>query len=357
MPKLKPRPAAGARRPSRTSRQSPAHSLDSVARLAGVSSATVSRVINQPKVVAADTVRRVRAAIARTGYVPNRIAGGLASRRTGLIAVIVPSIVHSVFNDTIQAMTEELMKAGHQVMLGLSGYGAADVGAMLESILSRRPDGVIMTGFTGDPAVRRRLLAMRIPVIETWELPARPLDMAVGFSHEQIGAQMADFVFARGYRRPLVIAAEGPRARLRRDAFCAQFMKSGGTAPTCHAVPMPSTVEHGRSALRALRASRTKCDIVVCSSDWLALGVMIEARQHGLRIPEDIGVFGFGNLDFAADLEPPLTTVNVDGAEIGRQSAQLLMARARGERPTSRQVDIGAKIIERGSCRSIGAVS
>jgi LacI family transcriptional regulator, gluconate utilization system Gnt-I transcriptional repressor len=331
------------------------HSLDSVARIAGVSPATVSRVINEPQLVAAATVARVRTAISRSGYVPNRIAGGLASSRTGLIAVIVPSIVHSVFNDTIQAMTEELTRAGYQVMLGLSGYDPGDIGNMLLSILSRRPDGVILTGFAGEPAVRKQLRAMGVPVIETWALPARPLDMAVGFSHEAIGHRLADLLIARGYRSPLLLSAEGPRARARRDALCQRFVARGLGMPACHGVPMPSTVTHGRAGFAHMLRSGQTHDVVICSSDWLALGVMIEARQHGLAIPGDIGIVGFGNLDFAAELEPALTTLHVDGAEIGRQSARLLLARARGERGGSRFVDVGTKIIERASLRAPAA--
>jgi LacI family gluconate utilization system Gnt-I transcriptional repressor len=325
--------------------------MDQIARLAKVSSATVSRVINRPEIVAAATVARVRAAIARTGYVPNRIAGGLASNRSGLIAVVVPSIVHSVFNDTIESMTEALARAGYQVMLGLSGYLPADVTTMLDSILSRRPDGVILTGFAGIPAVRKRLRKLAVPVIETWELPTQPLDMVVGFSHQQIGGAIADFVVARGYRRPYVISATGPRSGMRRAAFCAGIQQHGLPAPRCVDVPMPSTVAHGREALAALLPAAADVDVVVCSSDWLALGVMIEAQRHGLRIPVDLGIVGFGNLDFAVNLEPALTTVHVDGAEIGRQSAQLLIARARGQQRGSRRVDVGATIVERGSTR------
>jgi LacI family gluconate utilization system Gnt-I transcriptional repressor len=323
--------------------------MDQIARLARVSTATVSRVVNRPEMVAPATVARVRAAIERTGYVPNRIAGGLASSRSGLIAVVVPSIVHSVFNDTIESMTGELVRAGYQVMLGLSGYGPTDVSAMLDSILSRRPDGVILTGFASLPEVRKRLTALAVPVIETWELPAKPFDMAVGFSHQQVGAAIAEFIVGRGYRRPTIVSAAGPRATARRDAFLAKLLELGLPAPPCIDVPMPSTVAHGRDALGTLLASGARADIVVCSSDWLALGVMIEAQQRGLNVPADIGIMGFGNLDFSLNLEPALTTVHVDGAEIGRQSAQLLIARARGQQRGKRQVDVGATIKERGS--------
>jgi LacI family gluconate utilization system Gnt-I transcriptional repressor len=323
--------------------------MDQIARLARVSAATVSRVVNRPEIVAPATVARVRAAIERTGYVPNRIAGGLASSRSGLIAVVVPSIVHSVFNDTIEAMTGELVRSGYQVMLGLSGYGPTDVSAMLDSILSRRPDGVILTGFANLPEVRKRLGALAVPVIETWELPAKPLDMAVGFSHQQVGTAIAEFVFSRGYRRPHIISSAGPRAAARRDACCAGIIRLGLAAPRCIDVPMPSTVAHGRDALGAILSSKSRADIVVCSSDWLALGVMTEAQHRGIKVPGELGVIGFGNLDFSLNLEPALTTVHVDGAEIGRQSAQLLIARARGQKRSTRHIDVGATIVERGS--------
>lgn len=332
----------------RSGRQRP-HDLDSIARMAGVSAATVSRAINQPQIVAAQTLARVRAAIDRVGYVPNRIAGGLASRRTGLVAMIVPGIVHSVFNDTIEAMTGRLAASGFQVMLGLSGHGPGDIDPMLGQILSRRPDGIILTGFTGEPTVRRRLRATGITVIETWELPARPLDVAIGFSHTQIGNALADFAAARDYRHVGIIASDSKRAQLRRDAFCARYASHGLPRPRCIDVPLPSTVAHGRRAFAEMLERKPRPDLVICSSDWLALGVMIEARRRGLAMPGEMGVVGFGNLDFAAALDPPLTTVHVDGDAIGLECARVLLQRARGEEPGQRSIDIGARIVARES--------
>jgi len=325
--------------------------LDNVAALAGVSPATVSRVINQPELVRPDTRRRVSDAIARLGYVPNRIAGSLASNRTGLIALIVPSLVQSVFNDTIQAMTESLTAAGFQVLLGLSGYNPGDLGMALDSLLSRRPDGIIVTGFAGNPVNRKRLLAARIPVIETWDVPRRPLDMVVGFSHAQAGRDTADFAAARGHRRVCLVTADSARAQQRRDAFRQRYAELGLPEPEQINVPFPSTVAHGRQAF-SVRAAHTRLpELFVCSSDWLALGVQQEAQHRRLRVPTDIAVMGFGDLDFSADLEPALTTIHVDGVMIGRESARMLLASARGARPKQRVIDVGIRIVERGSTR------
>ena len=335
---------------------SPQLDLAAVAKVAGVSTATVSRVINQLDNVSDATRIRVQKAIEETGYVPNRIAGGLAARRTGLIAVIVPSLLHSVLSDTVQAMAQELARAGYQVMLGLSGYSNADVGDLFESILSRRPDGVILTAFPDAPRIRKRVEAMGISVIETWEMPARPLDLAVGFSHTRVGEDIADFLAARGYRRTAVVSGDSPRAASRRDAFCKRMVELGLPEPRQEAVPMPSTVAHGRDAtLRLFENARHLPEVIVCSSDWLALGCLIEAKIKGMRVPVDLGVFGFGNLDFSCDLDPPLTTVHVDGAEIGRQVVQLLAQRSRGMKLKQRFVEVPVNIIERSSCRTLQA--
>jgi LacI family gluconate utilization system Gnt-I transcriptional repressor len=328
--------------------------LVTVAKVAGVSTATVSRVVNNLDNVSDATRQRVRKAIEDTGYVPNRIAGGLAARRTGLIAVIVPSLLHSVLSDTVQAMAQELARAGYQVMLGLSGYDALQVGNMFESVLSRRPDGVILTAFPDAPRIRKRVEAMGIPVIETWEIPSRPLDLAVGFSHNGVGADIADFLAARGYRRAAIVSADSPRAITRRDAFCRRMVDLGLPEPRRETVSMPSTVAHGRDAtLRLLGNQRQAPEVIVCSSDWLALGCMIEAKGKGLSIPQDLGVFGFGNLDFSVDLDPPLTTVHVDGAEIGRRVVQLLAQRSQGMTIRQRLVEVPVNIVERLSCRPL----
>jgi LacI family gluconate utilization system Gnt-I transcriptional repressor len=320
-----------------------------VARLAGVSMATVSRAINTPAIVSTDTRKRIQEAIARTGYVPNLIAGGLASKRSGLIALIVPSIAGSIFNDTIEAMTGALSDSGYQVMLGLSGYDGAKVASVLDAILARRPDGIILTGLGGLPAVRDRLANIDIPVIETWELTSKPLDMAVGFSHAAVGTQIARFVLDQGYKRPSLISTEGPRATARRLAMCKVFSARGVQEPRCQIFPLPSTVRHGREAIGALFKTDVDSDVVICSSDWLALGAMMELQQRGLRIPEDVAVVGFGNFALASDLNPTLTTVHIDGAEIGRRSAELLLLRAHGRSPRRRIIDVGASIIERAS--------
>jgi len=327
----------------------PQPTLAEVADLAGVSSATVSRYINSPERVAGPTAERVRDAIAQTGYVPNLLAGGLASNRSRLVAALAPSFSQSIFSTTIQAMTDELSAAGYHVFLGLIGLRNEHIGPVLDSVLGRRPDGLILTGAALTPELRRRLLTSGPPVIETWDLPADPLDMAVGFSHEAVGRAVAAYALERGYKRPFLVSADGVRSGARRKGFIDAFMEHRRPAPPFAVFDVPITFGQGRQALAEFLDGGGQADVVVCSSDWTAHGVIAEAHVRGLRVPEDLAVIGFGDLEFAADLSPALTTVQIDGSAIGRQAAAFLLQRTQGLMPEARVVDVGFNLIRRAS--------
>jgi LacI family gluconate utilization system Gnt-I transcriptional repressor len=323
--------------------------LEHVARAAGVSTATISRVINSPERVAPETREKVRAAIAATGYVPNLLAGGLASNRSRLVAALVPGIAASLFNETIEAMTQALAAAGYLVVLGLTRGGPAEMDATITSLLARRPDGLILTSAERSAKVRKRLREAAVTVIETWDLPARPIDVAIGFSHTAAGRALAEFVLASGRRRPLVITSNLPRALARLEGFRAVLRERGLPEPACDMRSVDSFSINGRERLAAHLDAGGRPDVVVCTSDLVALGVLAEASRRGLRVPEDLAVIGFGASEAGAVAWPALTTVRIDGAEIGRQAAEVLIGRAQGREPTRRRIDVGFEIVARDS--------
>lgn len=326
-----------------------APTLAEVAALAGVSTATISRFLNSPEVVAEKTASRVRQAIQQTGYVPNLLAGGLASNRSRLIAAMVPSLTQSIFSSTIQAMTDALFESGYNVLLGLAGDHDEHLAAVIDSILGRRPDGLILTGVIGSRELRSKLHAANIPIIEIWDLPADPLDMVVGFSHEAVGRAVGQYVLQKGYKSPFLVSAGGVRALSRRFGLSRALLEHGYPEPPYVVFDPPTTARQGRQGLSDYLDGGGKPDVVVCTSDWSAQGVMAEIQSRGMRIPEDIAVVGFGDLAFAADLEPALTTVRIDGSEIGRQAAHLLLQCAKGRHPDPSIVEVGFEIIERAS--------
>jgi LacI family gluconate utilization system Gnt-I transcriptional repressor len=291
----------------------------------------------------------VNEAVARTGYVPNRVAGGLASSRTRLVAALVPTISGLVFLETVQAMTEALEAAGYQMMLGQSGYDAPREDALLDAIIGRRPDGIVVTGVIHSPEARRRLAAAGIPVVETWDLTPTPIDMLVGFSHEKAGAAVAEYLAYRAVRRPAVMAADDYRAGLRRQGFVEAAARRGYSEVPVRTVSTPTTLGQGRQALSELLAAHPDVDAVFCSSDVLAHGALVEAHARGIEVPGRLRVFGFGDLDFAAHTYPALSTVRIDGTAIGRQAARFVIDRAAGTPVPERIVDIGFKLIARAS--------
>ncbi|CAN7676229.1 MULTISPECIES: LacI family DNA-binding transcriptional regulator [unclassified Variovorax] len=333
----------------RTRRGSGAVTLHDVAKLAGVAPITASRALNTPAQVSAEVLKKVTDAVARTGYVRNGLAGGLASTRSRLVAAVVPTIAGPVFLQTVQALTEALAESGYQLMLGQSGYAESREDALLEAIIGRRPDGIVLTGIMHSVEGRKRLLAAGIPVVETWDLTPTPLDMLVGFSHVEVGRAVVDFLRSKGRSRLAVVAGDDERSRRRHQAFQDAARAAGLREVRLIYVPAPTTMKSGRRALAELLAVAPDIDAVFCSSDLLALGVMTEAQARGIAVPAQLAVVGFGDLEFAADLNPALSTVRIDSKAIGRQAARFIVDRAEGRQVDPRVVDIGFSIVDRDS--------
>jgi LacI family gluconate utilization system Gnt-I transcriptional repressor len=323
--------------------------LEEVAALAGVSTATVSRYLNNPGMVAAATGARIQAAVTETGYLPNLNAGALASSRSRIIATLVPDIAQSIFNDTIEAMIEELSNDGNSVMLSLTGADNNRLIAQINAALSRRVDAIILTGIVTDAATRDRLRSQPVTVIETWGMPEDPIDIAIGFSHSAAGDAMARFLRGRGYRRPHLIVPNSTRSQRRASGFVRRWTAEGGDEPTRMEVNVPSHFGQGRLSFRALADLPAMPDVVVCGSDWIAQGLIVEAQAAGVRVPDKLAMTGFGNLRLAGDMRPTITSVDVDGGRVAREMIRVLRARAAGEKIVERRIDVGFTIIARES--------
>jgi LacI family gluconate utilization system Gnt-I transcriptional repressor len=287
--------------PKRSRRSSGAITLRDVAKLAGVAPITASRAVNNPEQVSPEVLRKVMEAVQRTGYVPNRIAGGLASSRSRLIAAIVPSTVMSVFMQMIEALNSSLFDSGYQLMLGQSGFSAEREEQLLDAVIGRRPDGIFLTGIMHSNSGRTKLIASGIPVLETWDLTPTPIDMLIGFSHADIGKEVANFLMAKGRSRFAVVTAEDERAGRRTSAFVATAEKGGCKSVAVINVGTNRSLKGGREAFVQIMKQSPNVDAIFCSSDLLALGIMTEARAEGIAVPGQIAVIGFGDVPFLAD--------------------------------------------------------
>ena len=345
-------PQVAESRPTRAGRASV--TLVDVARVAGVSKVTAARALSSPALVTPETQQRVRDAVVATGYVPNLIAGGLRSNRTRLIACLVPTIASgSAFLVAVHAMTEAFTDAGYQVMLGERGYDPSREERLVDAIVARRPDGIVVTGVMASEAARAKLRSAGVPVVETWDMTKTPIDMLVGFSHVKVGEAIAKYFHGLGRRRVAMITTREPRGEKRAQGFLKAAQKLGMAASIAE-VPTyeggaPSRMKHGREGLAHLLENHPEIDALYCASDLIALGALVEARARGLDVPSRLAVVGFGDLDFAVDTDPPLTTVHVDGLAIGRQAAACIIARIEGTDGASTVHDLGFSLITRGS--------
>jgi LacI family gluconate utilization system Gnt-I transcriptional repressor len=322
--------------------------ITDVAAAAGVAPMTVSRVINTPDRVSPETTAKVREAIDRLGYVPNLIAGGLSSRKSRMVSAIVPTIAHPMFAGLVHAFSAAMRHAGYQVMLSICGYDDTDDEALFRAVLGRRPDAMLITGSGYSPAALQMLIEARIPVVEIWDVSSRPIDMLIGFDHAQVGAEVAAFLAAKGHDRFAVLIANDTRALTRARGFTRTVAELGGTMVLEKVMPTPSTIVAGREGMRHLLPFLDQRCAVFCGSDLHAFGVVTEARIHGIAVPDQLAVCGFGNMELSEMNEPPITTVSLEGVGTGRSAAAFLLRRLAGEAPRdSDRVQVPFRILSR----------
>lgn len=345
--KLKPILSADRRPSARPRKNSGRVTLEDVAALVGVTKMTVSRALKDPSLVSVDTLQRVQEAVRQTGYTPDLIAGSLASTRSRLVVALIPAVTGTVFQETVHALTTRLAESGYELLIGQVGYDDSREDSLLDAVIGRRPAGIVLTGVAHSESARQKLRASGVPVVETWDLTPEPIDMLVGFSHQKVGAAAAQYLRDHGATKPAVLSPSDRRARARTEAF----LESWGHA---HDIPVvtlqsPTHLGDGRRALASILDQHAGIDAVFCGADSLALGVLMEASARKIDVPGQLRVLGYGDLNFAGDTTPALSTVRVDGTEIGSRAATMLIDRIEERGEGERIVDVGFRVIDRES--------
>lgn len=323
-----------------------------VARRAGVSTMTVSRALKDAGVVSKDTRERILAAVDELGYVLDQSAGSLSSKRTGFIAGIVPSINNSNFSDTARGITDGLEGSGLQLLLGYTDYSVTQEEKLIESMLRRRPEGIILTGGNHTERARRMLKSAGIPVIETWDLPEDPINSVVGFSNAEALRLLVRALAEKGYRNFAYIGGathRDTRGGQRREGFETELKRLGLDASRIISFGVPPiSMEQGGRAVVTLLEQWPDTEVVICVSDLTAFGALMECQRRGLSVPGDIAIAGFGNYEIAAYCHPRITSVDVDCYNIGRLAADSLRAAINGQ-PAANVVSTPCRVILRES--------
>lgn len=326
-----------------------------VARHAGVSSMTVSRALKNSDLVSEAARERIFKAIDQLGYVLDLSAGSLSSKRTGFVAAIIPSINNSNFSDTVRGITDALESTGLQLLLAYNDYSVEREEKLIEAMLRRRPEGIILTGGIHTDRARRMLENAGIPVVETWDNPANPIDQVVGFSNEDAMALLVHTLAGKGYRKFAYIGGtteRDTRGNQRGAGFQKAIAELGlpdGRVVSFDAPPI--SMEQGAEAIGSVLSQWPDTEIAICVSDLSAFGALMECNRRGLKVPQDIAIAGFGNYEIAACSHPRITSVDIECYEIGRQAALKLNQSIQNPDHTGRgeQVLTKIRIVERES--------
>ncbi len=331
---------------------SPRPRLSDVALAAGVSTMTVVRVLRDPHKVAAATRERVAAVLRDTGYTPDLVARGLASRRSGLIGAVIPLLTNSLIAEIMQGLTDALSSSGLHLMLGASGFSAAEEEVLVRAFLSRRVDAIYLTGVIHTPETVRMLQRSGIPVVEGGNLTDAPIDMLVGYSNVAAARVMTRHLLRSGYAPVGYIGAhpqDNDRARDRRRGYEAALRASRRPVEAALCMETSLDIEAGARALGELVRRRPDVRAVFCSADAIAVGALYECQRQGFAIPGRIAIAGFDDIPIAAQVVPALTTLRVPRYDIGRQAGAMICDRLAGRPVRRRIVDTGFEMVARAS--------
>ncbi|OMH25808.1 LacI family DNA-binding transcriptional regulator [Motiliproteus sp. MSK22-1] len=326
--------------------------LSDVAQRSGVSAITVSRALNDPEKVSPNVRDRIEKAVSELGYIPNRAAKSLATNSTNTIAVVIPSISNTVFSSVVKGIYDVCTPLNYEVLFANTYYSIQNEENLLSKLLTQHPDGIIVTGLDISERSEKLLKSASIPVVQIMEVgQQQPIDMNVGISHYDAGKTMGKYLVRKGYQRIGFIGAQMDfRSQRRMSGFLSALAEAGhDSSRYVLTTPEPSTVKLGGQLIGDMLMEHPDIDAVFCNNDDIAYGAIYECQRRHLRIPEQIAIAGFNDLDASACINPSLTTIKTPLYEIGKTAAELLIKRLKNQPIKETQIDLGIKLQERDS--------
>ncbi|WP_289043039.1 LacI family DNA-binding transcriptional regulator [uncultured Aliiroseovarius sp.] len=323
--------------------------LRDVSEASGVSEMTVSRVLRNRGDVSQATRERVLEASKELGYVPNKIAGALASQRVNLVAVIIPSLSNMVFPEVMTGINEVLDETPLQPVVGVTNYNPEREEKVLYEMLSWRPSGVIIAGLEHSDAAKAMLKAAGIPVVEIMDTDGQAVDACVGISHRRAGRKMAQAILKAGYRNIGFLGTKMPldhRARKRFEGFTEALAKEGVEIADREFYEGGSALAKGREMTEAILKRTPELDFLYYSNDMIGAGGLLYCLDQGISIPGQIGLAGFNGVELLDGLPRQLATMDACRAEIGRAAARIIAERSAedGESGGGERIELTPKI-------------
>jgi LacI family transcriptional regulator len=318
--------------------------IEDVARAAGVSTATVSRVINKPESVREALRHGVLEAIARLGYVPNAGARSLKLQRSGTVGAIFPTIDNAIFAKAIDALQQRLGEAGQQLLIATSGYDSTTEARQAVNLVTRGADALVLCGIGQSPALLQFLRGRAFPTVHAMTCPAPAGMVCVGFDNARAIGQAVRYLVGLQHRHIAMLAGrahDNDRASARIRGVRQALQAAGLRLAPQHLIERPYDLAAAREGLRALMATRPLPTAVVCGNDVLAFGALLEAARLGIAVPERLSIVGFDDLEMARHIQPALTTLHVPTLRLWQQVADRVIGLlAQQAVPTATEVEI-----------------
>lgn len=315
--------------------------LQDVADQVGVTKMTVSRYLRSPDSVAAATREKIALAVEALGYIENRAPAMLSKSSSKAIGILLPSLSNQIFASFVQGIEAVTKANGYETLLAHFGYDEEEEERKIASLLAYQVDGLILTESHHTQRTLQMIASSGVPVVETMELPANPIDMAVGMDHVEASYQAVKKIIAAGKRSIAYFGTRlDTRTKLRMQGYDQAMQEAG--LPIKHVL----TGSHSSFSLAAQLldeafARYPNLDGVFCTNDDIAIGTLLVAQQRGIRVPEQLSVIGYNALDIGRTITPKLTSVDSPRYAIGEKSAELLIAALKGERAEQQVVDMG----------------
>ena len=325
--------------------------IKDIAARCGISSATISRVLNHPELVRPELRERVHMILVEAGYVPHGAARSLASRRTRTMGAVVPTVDSALFARVVDGLQQTIHHHGFQLLLASSNYSPAREAAEIRALIERGVDAMMLVGRSRGDEVYALLQAKRIPFVATCLFEPKAPWPTVGWDNHAEAARVADYLLDIGHRRFGIIAgvtADNDRAADRVAGYRAALARRGvGLTDVC-IIEKPYTVPEGRAAMAALLRLPQPPTAVLCGNDILAFGALQECLWLSVRVPQEISITGFDDIEMAAHCYPGITTLHVPAYEVGQRAATVLLG-AITNQPALEHVRIDLQLIVRGT--------
>jgi LacI family gluconate utilization system Gnt-I transcriptional repressor len=329
--------------------------LSDVAEAAAVSVVTASRAMRTPELVSQATRDRVDAAVRALGYVPNPAAQALASARSRIIGVVIPSVTNQVFADLLRGVIDASDGTAYAPQFVNTRFHGAREEDLLRVLATQRPAGMIVTGVDQTDASRTILADMGCPVVQVMETGPDPVDMMVGCDQFAAGRAAVRHLLDQGYRRVAFLGARmDPRAQRRFAGYRAVMEAEGLDDPVLAVTTAePSSYSVGGRLMADLLSAAPDADAVFCNNDDVALGALFECQRRGIRVPSAMGIVGFNDLDISACSVPTITSVRTHRYDMGHRAVELIVAALEDDRPADPVIDLGFTLMERQSSRRL----